>query len=139
MAKAKPTDALGALKKALTADRRVGGAHQQDIREKLAQVAPAAAALYMAKQNYPMAKIAADDAVNFGSGSNATVANVRQSLERKAQEFFSSAQTLMKDKPEDAKALLRQITKIVPTDSPWYGKAYKQLNARSGATRDDDE
>ncbi len=139
MAKAKPTDALGALKKALAADRRVGGTHQQVIREKLAQVAPAAAALYMAKQNYPMAKIAADDAVNFGSGTNATVANVRQSLERKAQELHGKATALLVSQPDEARSMMRQITKIVPTDSPWYSKAYKFLNQRPTPARDDDE
>ena len=139
LAKAKPTDALGALKKALSADRRAGGAHQQAIRESVAKVAPSAAAAYMAKQNYPAAKLAADDAVNVGAGSNATVGNVRSSLERKAGEFFASAQKLLKDKPEEAKTILRNIMKIVPADSPWYGKAYKLLNQRKPASADEDE
>ena len=139
LAKAKPTDALGALKKALAADRRAGGAHQQAIRDNLAKIAPSAAAAYMAKQNYPMARLAADDAVNVGAGSNATVANVRTSLERKAGEFFVNAQKLLKDKPEEAKPLLRNIIKIVPADSPWYGKAYKLLNQRKAAAADEDE
>ena len=139
LAKAKATDALGALKKALAADRRAGGAHQQVIREKMAQVAPSAAAAYMAKQNYPMAKLAADDAVNVGAGSNSTVANVRSSLERKAGEFYASAQKLMTSKPEEAKTLLRNIIKIVPADSSWYSKAYKLLNQRKPAAADEDE
>ncbi|MBZ0238605.1 MAG: hypothetical protein K8M05_40205, partial [Deltaproteobacteria bacterium] len=139
LAKANPTQALGALQKALKADRRVGGAHQQAIRENIAKVAPSAAAAYMAKQNYPMAKIAADDAVNVGAGSNSTVANVRSSLERKAGELFASAQQLMKSQPEEAKNRLRTIMKIVPADSPWYSKAYKQLNQRKKAAADEDE
>ncbi len=105
----------------------------------MAQVAPSAAAAYMAKQNYPMAKLAADDAVNVGAGSNSTVANVRSSLERKAGEFYASAQKLMSSKPEEAKTLLRNIIKIVPADSPWYSKAYKLLNQRKAAGGDEDE
>ncbi|MBE7455001.1 MAG: hypothetical protein HS111_40850 [Kofleriaceae bacterium] len=139
LAKAKPADALVAFKKALTADRRAGGAHQPVIRENISKVAPAAAAAYMAKQNYPMAKIAADDAVNVGAGSNATVANVRASLERKAGELFASSQKLMKTQPDEAKSLLRTITKIVPADSPWYIRSYKILNQRKGAAADEDE
>lgn len=139
LAKAKPADALVSFKKALTADRRAGGAHQPVIRENISKVAPAAAAAYMAKQNYPMAKIAADDAVNVGAGSNATVANVRASLERKAGELFASSQKLMKTQPDEAKSLLRTITKIVPADSPWYIRSYKILNQRKGAAADEDE
>lgn len=139
LAKANPTQALGALQKALKADRRVGGAHQQAIRENIAKVAPSAAAAYMAKQNYPMAKLAADEAVNVGAGSNATVANVRSSLERKAGELFATAQKLLASSPEEAKTHLRSIMKIVPTDSPWYGKAYKLLNQRKNVSVDEDE
>jgi hypothetical protein len=139
LAKANPTQALGALQKALKADRRVGGAHQQAIRDNIAKVAPSAAAAYMAKQNYPMAKIAADDAVNVGAGSNSTVSNVRSSLERKAGELYASAQKLRSSKPEEAKTLLRKIMKIVPADSPWYSKAYKMLNQRKAASADEDE
>jgi hypothetical protein len=139
LAKANPTQALGALQKALKADRRVGGAHQQAIRENIAKIAPSAAAAYMAKTNYPMAKLAADEAVNVGAGSNATVANVRSSLERKAGELFASAQKLLSTQPEEAKNYLRTIMKIVPTDSPWYSKAYKLLNQRKTTSVDEDE
>ena len=137
-ASTRATDALTSFKKALAADKRLGGTHAPMIREKLAQVAPKAAAGFMAKGNYEAAKQAADTAVNFGAGSSPTVANVRQSLERKAGEFFATAQKLMASKPEDAKSLLRRVQKIVPPDSPWYAKAYKALNQRK-ASRDDDE
>ena len=117
---------------------RINRPHARAIRDKLAQVAPKAAAGFMAKGNYEAAKQAADTAVNFGAGSSPTVAQVRKSLERKAGEFFSNGKKLMASKPEEGKALLRRVQKIVPPDSPWYAKAYKALNARS-QTRDDDE
>ena len=52
-------EALAAYKKAMAADRRAGGTHQGLLRDKIADVAPRAAASYMAKQNYEMAKAAA--------------------------------------------------------------------------------
>jgi len=124
------TDALASYKRALAIDKRLGGVHSQAIREKLAQVAPKAAAGFMAKGNYEAAKQAADTAVNFGAGSAATVVQVRQSLERKAGEFFANGQRLLASRPEEGKALLRRVQKIVPPDSPWYIKAYKALNTR---------
>ncbi|MBE7450820.1 MAG: hypothetical protein HS111_18585 [Kofleriaceae bacterium] len=68
-------------------------------------------------------------------GSNATVANVRASLERKAGELFASSQKPAKTQPDEAKSLLRTITKIVPADSPWYIRSYKILNQRKGRGR----
>jgi hypothetical protein len=134
----KPTDALTAYKRALAADKKLGGTHAAMVREKLGQVAPKAAAGFMAKGNYEAAKQAADTAVNFGAGSSPTVAQVRQSLERKAAELYANGMKLMKTSPEEGKALLRRVLKIVPPDSPSYQKAYKAVNTRSKA-RDDDE
>jgi hypothetical protein len=134
----KPTDALTAYKRALAADKKLGGAHASMIREKLGQVAPKAAAGFMAKGNYEAAKQAADTAVNFGAGSSPTVAQVRQSLERKAAELYASGMKILKSQPDEAKALFRRVLKIVPPDSPSYQKAYKAVNARTQA-RDDDE
>jgi hypothetical protein len=135
---AKPTEALTAYKKALAADKRLGGTHASVVREKLGAVAPKAAAGYMAKGNYEAAKQAADTAVNYGAGSSPTVTGVRQSLERKAGQLYGEAQKLLAKKPEEAKQILRRIQKIVPRDSPWYQKAYKALNARP-QRKDDDE
>ncbi len=137
-AASKPTDALTAYKRALAADKKLGGTHAPMIREKLGQVAPKAAAGFMAKGNYEAAKQAADTAVNFGAGSSPTIAQVRQSLERKAAELYASGVQLMKSKPDDGKAILRRVLKIVPPDSPSYQKAYKAVNTRS-KQRDDDE
>jgi outer membrane biosynthesis protein TonB len=134
----KPTDALAAYRRALAADKALGGTHASMIRDKLGQVAPKAAAGFMAKGNYEAAKQAADTAVNFGAGSSPTITQVRQSLERKAGELYASGMKQMSSAPEDAKALLRRVLKIVPLDSPWYTKAYKALNTRA-QKRDDDE
>src|SRR5260221_3210493 len=68
-AAAKPTDALAAFRRALAADKQLGGTHASMIRDKLGEVAPKAAAGFMAKGNYESAKQAADTAVNFGAGT----------------------------------------------------------------------
>jgi hypothetical protein len=137
-AAARPVDAFAAYSRALVADRRAGGAQGAEIREKLADLAPKAAASYMAKSNYEAAKRAADAAADFGSGSSTLVQQVRASLEKKAGEFLGTAQRMMSSSPEDAKSLLRRILKMVAPDSQSYQKAYQLLNARP-RPRDDDE
>ncbi|MEZ4399075.1 MAG: FHA domain-containing protein [Kofleriaceae bacterium] len=138
MGSQRATEALTAYKRAMAADRQAGGAHQLSIRDKIASVAPRAAALYMARQSYELAKSAADDAVNVGVGGTSMVTGVRASLERRAGEFYATASKLQKSKPAEAKALARRITKMVPGDSPWYRKAVALVNG-SSSSRDDDE
>ncbi|HUH01787.1 MAG TPA: FHA domain-containing protein [Kofleriaceae bacterium] len=134
-----PTGSMAAYGRALALDKRAGGgAHAAYIRIKLGQVAPRAAASFMAQKRYEAAKKAADAAANYGAGSNATVLRVRAALERQAADFYKSAIGLKKSNPARAKALLRRIINMVPPDSPWYGKSYKLLNSRAPA-RDDDE
>ena len=135
---ARSTEALAALKKAIAADRRVGGEHQQFFRGKIGEVAPKAAASYMAKQTYELAKSAADDAVNVGAGGSTMIEGVRRSLESRAGEFYGTALKLQKSKPEDAKSLARRITKMVPSSSPWYGKALKLLSTASSGGDEDE-
>ncbi len=131
-------EALAAYKKAMAADRRAGGTHQGLLRDKIADVAPRAAASYMAKQNYEMAKAAADDAVNVGAGGTPMIEGVRTSLDRRAGEFYATALKLQKSKPEDSKSLARRITKMVPSSSPWYAKAVKLLSASAGGGDEDE-
>ncbi len=134
-----PTSSMAAYRRALALDKRTGdGAHAAYIRIKLGQVAPKAAASYMAQKKYVLAKKAADAAVNYGAGSHPTVKRVRSALERKATDFYKQAIGIKKSNPTGAKSLLRRVLHIVPPDSPWYAKAYKLLNARKGP-RDDDE
>ncbi len=134
-----PTSSMAAYRRALALDKRAGdGTHSAYIRIKLGQVAPRAAASYMAQKKYELAKKAADAAVNYGAGSQPTVRRVRDALERKSADFYKQAISIKKSNPKGAKSLLRRVLHIVPPDSPWYAKAYKLLNARTGP-RDDDE
>lgn len=141
-AKAKnPASALTAYRKALKYDKKYGkSVHATGIRAALARVAPKAAAAYMARKKYTSAKSAADAAVNYGSGGDATVARVRKALEREAGKMYSQAKKDMKKSPDKAKKNLRSILKMVPASSPWYAKAYKLLNSRKKSKkRDADE
>ncbi|MCE9577550.1 MAG: hypothetical protein K8W52_30655, partial [Deltaproteobacteria bacterium] len=131
-------ETYAAYGRALAADRRAGGDHGPTIRERLGQLAPKAAASYMAKSNFEAAKRAADTAADFGSGSNSTVVQVRQSLERKAAEFYATGQKILRSQPDEAKALFRRILKMVAPDSPNYQKAYQALNTRTRAADDDE-
>jgi len=123
-------DAMNAFLRAQQSDRRAGGVHAAYLRDRVALVAPKAAASFMAKGNLEMAKRAADTAVTAGAGSSATVVQVRQSLERKAGEIYASAVKIQATKPDDARLLYRRILKIVETTSPWYAKAYRAVNTK---------
>jgi hypothetical protein len=120
-----PAEATSAFQKAYQADRRVGAVHTDYLRAKLAQSSPKAAASFMARGNLEAAKKAVDTAVSVGAGASPTVQQVRQSLERKAGELYASGMKMLSSEPEDARALLRRVLKIVDASSPWYGKAYK--------------
>ncbi len=134
-----PPSSMAAYRRALSIDKRAGkGQHATYIRTKLGEVAPKAAASFMAQKRYEAAKRACDAAVNYGAGSDPMVSRVRKALERKAGDFYKSAAKLRKSKPDQAKALLKRVLKIVPPDSPWYAKSYSALNKAKGP-RDDDE
>jgi tetratricopeptide (TPR) repeat protein len=124
---ANPPAAMAAYRRALDIDRRAGGQHATFIRMKLGDVAPKAAATFMAQRRYEAAKRACDEAVNYGAGTDATVARVRQTLERKAASFYQEAYKIRKSKPAQAQELLKRVLKIVPSDSPWYVKSDKAL------------
>jgi len=135
-----PTESMGAYLRALGLDKSSGGgAHAAFIRIKLGQVAPSAAASYMAQKRYEAAKKACDAAVNYGAGGDPTVRRVRAALERKAAEMYQAASKTIKKDPDGAKKLLRRVIKMVPPDSPNYASAYKLLNARKQGARDEDE
>lgn len=137
--KSSPTVSMGAYRRALRLDQRVGrGAHSPYIRIKLGSVAPRAAASYMAQKRYEAAKKACDAAVNYGAGSHRMVRRVRATLQRMAGQLYRKALGMRKSNPNGAKRLWRRVLKMVPPDSPWYARSYKLLNTRKRA-RDDDE
>jgi tetratricopeptide (TPR) repeat protein len=119
--------ALQAFKSALRLDEEFGDSeHDRTIGARIAQVAPAAAAAYMARKDYPEAKAAADIAEKFGSGDADRVRIVRASLERKAEQLYEEARTQSDSgEPEAAAQTARIILRMVPRSSAVYAKAAK--------------
>jgi outer membrane biosynthesis protein TonB len=137
---ADPPKALSAYRKALQIDRRAGkGVHGSFIRIKLGEVAPRAAASFMAKKRYESAKRACDAAVNYGAGSDPMVTRVRKALDKKAGQFYAYGVKLSKSNPSKATAQFKRVMQMVPTDNPWYVKAYAAVNKSKKRPRDDDE
>ena len=117
--------ALRAFRDALRLDEEFGdGVHDRAIGARIAQVAPAAAAAFMARKDYAEAKKAADVAEKFGSGERA--ASVRNSLERKATQLLEEAKSQADSGDTDQAAeTARQILRMVPRSSDLYTQASK--------------
>jgi hypothetical protein len=119
-----PPKALAALKKAHTTDGALDGALDSFIGVKIGQIAPKAAASYMARGKLAEARAAADDAATFGNGG--AVSSVRGALEREATKLYDRANEAAAD-GDDAKAadLARQAMRLVPKTSSVYQRASK--------------
>jgi hypothetical protein len=123
----KPTDAFGALRRAINFDRDAGSAYLSELQERLVAVAPRAAASYMAAKEYESAfqAVRQSEALGTKSTSNQTV---RGMLEALAAELLRGAQSELASDPEGAKKKLRQILGIVDAKNPLYLRAQKLLN-----------
>jgi hypothetical protein len=126
-ASSKPADALAALKRAVAADRRVGGAQADTLRQLIGKTAGQAAIAHMAKGSLEQAYAATVDASNYGDPNAPTVKSVRKSLEGKAAELYASAQRLKKSDPATAQKTLQRIRAIVPSSSMWHKKATAEI------------
>jgi len=121
-----PKEAYGALKKAQNYDpERV---FADEINAKLAQVAPRAAAGFVAAKMYYDAKQAVATAEAAG-GSNGTTQSVRSALESAAGALYKEAIGEMSADPAGAKAKLKEVQRMVDSKSTWYQKAGKALSS----------
>ena len=123
----KSVDAYDYLVQASNYDRSLGNAFNDDISTKLAQVAPKAAASYIAAKNFQSARNAILTAERYGSGDSGDVKLVRQKLESVASAIYADASKEITSNPTAAKEKLKQIKQMVDTKSPWYIKAQKLL------------
>jgi hypothetical protein len=121
----KPSDALDMLQSALTYDGKVGGEYSDEIRKKMADVAPRAVSYHLGAQNWRGAAAAVRIAEARGVGDNATVKAARTKLEREAGNLFTEAQGAT---PEEAKKKYQTILSMVDESSKWYGKAKSALD-----------
>lgn len=122
--------AMNEYRQAQQLDRALGGAHAAFLRQRLAAVAPQAAAAYMNEGNHVQAKRAADVAAQHGAAGHAQVERVRQGLEQAAQKKFEEGNTLRRSNPKRAQKLLEEVLRIVPPSSPWHAKAKQLLSLR---------
>ncbi len=126
------TEGLAAVKKAIAADKRSGGALGGDLKKQLAVVAPKAALANMASGKLEAAFAATQDATSAGAGGNATVRSVLTKLESEAGKLFTSGKGKLKSNRDAGLADLRRIGKIVPKSSAWVAKANKAIADAGG-------
>jgi len=123
----KPSDAFGALRRAISFDRDVGSTYIGELQERLGSVAPRAAASFMAAKELESAFQAVRQSESLGTKSTSNQ-TVRGMLETTAADLLRSAQSELKTDPEAAKKKLNQILGIVDAKHPLYVKAQKLLN-----------
>jgi hypothetical protein len=123
----RPIDAYQALLRALDYDGEVGKAYSQEIRDRLAALAPRAATSYMAAKSFEQAFQAVRKAEEFGSRSD-DLKIVRQALEDRAKELLRTARSELASDPDAAKQKLRQIQGMVERQNTLWQQASKLLN-----------
>jgi len=121
-----PKEAYGALKKARNYDP--DGVFSDEIKAKLAQIAPRAAAGFVAAKMYGAAKEAVATAEAAG-GSNGTTQSVRSALESAAGALYKEAIGEMSSDPSGARQKLKEVQQMVDSKSTWYQKAGKALSS----------
>jgi hypothetical protein len=123
----KPADTFAQLRAASTFDQTLGGAYENEIREKLASVAPKAAVAFASQRDFPMAHTAVIEAEHYGTGADNNVKAVRSKLEFEAGQLFAAAVKEESSSPDSAREKYKQIKMIVDAKSQWYQKADKKL------------
>jgi hypothetical protein len=120
-------DAYVQLKRARNLDQ--SGVFREEIGQKLASVAPKAAASFLAAKNYSAAKEAVGVAEANGGGGS-TTQSVRQNLEQQAASLLREAQSQMGSDSARARDKLKTVQQMVDSKSPSYQKAAKLLASR---------
>jgi outer membrane biosynthesis protein TonB len=110
------------LQQASNYDRNVGNAFDAEIQQKLAAVAPKAAASYLAQAQYAKARTALIQAQRLGS-SDSTLPVVKQKLEAVAGELYNEASKEMSSNPTSAREKLKTLKTYVDPKSSWAQKA----------------
>jgi hypothetical protein len=122
-----PDTAFKQLQVALNMENSAGGQFRDEIKAKLATVAPRAAMTFIGNSDYPAAATAVKFAEANG-GQTSSTKIVRTKLEGRAKELYEQASREMDANPAEAKSKLKQIKGLVPSSSPWFQKADKLLN-----------
>jgi hypothetical protein len=120
-------DKFEALRSAKNYDSNLGNAFDGEIESKLAQVAPSASLLYIARKKYPAARGALLVARQFNASSD-TVKVATNKLEGVASELYNEALEMQSSDPGGAKDRYKMILQIVDSTSTWYKKAQQKLS-----------
>ncbi|MGE0550654.1 MAG: FHA domain-containing protein [Kofleriaceae bacterium] len=115
-------DAFAKLMAARKLDSSVGGEFTTAIDQKLDEVAPRAAATFIANKDYERAFSAAQ--VNAQSP---TAQSVMKKLQEVAGDLYRTAEKQMSSDEDSAREKLRLVRKIVDSKSSWHQKATKLL------------
>jgi len=123
---AKPNEAFPQLRTAVNFDAAIGGAYTGEIRQRLGEVAPAAAVFYFTHKSYKDALAAVQTAESLNA-SNSTTQAVRSKLESEANRLYNEANSEAQTNTPDAKEKLARIKDMLESKSSTYQKASKLL------------
>jgi hypothetical protein len=132
----RPSEAVKDYTEAMALDQKLSkGVHAAFFKQKIGKVQLAAAQQAFSGGKYDQAYQAVLLAQKYGAGDG----GMMKQLESKAAELVQKGQSMQKSNLAQAKTLWRMVTKMLPTSSPNYAKAYGLINNSSGPARDEDE
>jgi hypothetical protein len=132
----RPSEAVKDYTDAMALDQKLSkGVHAAFFKQKIGKVQLAAAQQAFSGGKYDQAYQAVLLAQKYGAGDG----GMMKQLESKAAELVQKGQSMQKSNLAQAKTLWRMVTKMLPTSSPNYAKAYGLINNASGPARDEDE
>ena len=134
----KPAAAIKYYQTALSADRKIGGYHQRELKKRIYDQARRHATNSLAKKRYSSAFSAYKLAKNYGS-VDPVLRRVMKALERKAEDLFNKGYTKRSSNIAYSRKLWQQVLRMVPAENPHYQKAYKYLNTSAPSYQDEDE
>ncbi|HEV7559271.1 MAG TPA: FHA domain-containing protein [Kofleriaceae bacterium] len=123
---AKSNEAFPLLRTAVNFDAGIGGAYTGEIRQRLGEVAPAAAVFFYTHKSYKDALAAVQTAESLNA-SNSTTQTVRNKLESEANRLYNEANSEAQTNTPDAKEKLLRIKDMLEAKSSTYQKASKLL------------
>ena len=132
----KPAEAVKYYQAALTADRKIGrGHHQRELMKRIFNAAKRQATNSLAKKRHASAYSGYKLAKKFGP-EDAVLRRVMQSLERKAQDYFTKGYDKRNTNIAYARKLWQHVLRMVPPTNRSYRKAYQYLNSSAPPLRD---
>jgi hypothetical protein len=123
---AKANEAFPQLRTAVNFDAGIGGSYTGEIRQRLGEVAPAAAVFFFTHKSYKDALAAVQTAESLNA-SNSTTQTVRGKLESEANRLYNEANSEAQTNTPDAKEKLIRIKDMLEAKSSTYQKASKLL------------